>query len=67
MMKEISEYEGDENEIKDCLKQSLKMSLATIHNLYDEHKEDEGLSLDQIHCLRRALQSILIVHQIKKR
>ena len=24
MMKEISEYEGDENEIKDCLKQSLK-------------------------------------------
>ena len=38
----------------------------SIHNLYDEHKEDEGLSLDQIHCLRRALQSILIVHQIKK-
>ena len=24
MIKEISEYEGDENEIKDCLKQSLK-------------------------------------------
>ena len=24
MMKEISEYEGDENEIKDCLKQSLR-------------------------------------------
>ena len=66
MMKEISEYEGDENEIKDCLKQSLKMSLATVHNLYNEHKEDEGLYLDQIHCLRRDLQSILIFHHINK-
>lgn len=44
----------------------LGIAGTAIHSLYDEHKEDEGLSLDQIHCLRRALQSILIVHQIKK-
>lgn len=66
MEKNIEEYEATESEIKECMVQAVKMSLATIHNLYDEHKEDEGLSLDQIHCLRRALQSILIVHQIKK-
>lgn len=66
MEKNIEEYEATESEIKESMVQAVKMSLATIHNLYDEHKKDEGLSLDQIHCLRRALQSILIVHQIKK-
>ena len=45
---------------------SLKMSIATIHNLYDEHKDDEGLSMDQVHQLRRALQCIALVHEIKK-
>lgn len=66
MEKNIEEYEATESEIKETMVQAVKMSLATIHNLYDEHKDDESLSLDQVHCLRRALQSILIVHQIKK-
>lgn len=66
MMKEISEYEYNETELKGCLMRSLKMSIATIHNLYDEHKDDEGLSMDQGHQLRRALQCIALVHEIKK-
>ena len=66
MIKEISEYEYNETELKECLMRSLKMSIATIHNLYDEHKDDEGLSMDQVHQLRRALQCIALVHEIKK-
>ena len=66
MMKEISEYECNETELRECLSHSLKMSFATIHSLYDEHKDDEGLSMNQVHQLRRALQCIALVHEIKK-
>lgn len=34
--------------IPDCVKKARMMALATIHNLYDEDKDDQSLSLEEL-------------------
>ena len=53
--------------IPECIKKARMMALATIHNIYDDDKDDHYLSADElkkIHCAVQILETCQHVNSI---
>lgn len=59
-MKEISEYSNHDCEL--AKEYAKKMALATIHKIYKENQDDEKLSYDDLHSVKKALQILTMLH-----
>jgi len=62
-MKEVNEYiVEDWHELKT---QALKMAMAAIHAAYDENKDAEEISSDDLHSVKKSVEIIQAVLDIK--
>lgn len=62
-MKEVSEYSGEDwHELKT---QALKMAMAAIHAIYDENKDSEEISSDDLCSVKKSVEIIQAVLDIK--
>ena len=55
------------SQIRDCVKKALMMTLNTIHNIYEDNRDDEGLSLDnleKIHCAVKILDTCQRINNV---
>lgn len=59
-MKEVSEYNNHDCEL--AKEYAKKMALATIHKIYKENYNDEKLSYDDLHSVKKALQILTMLH-----
>lgn len=59
-MKEVSEYNNHDCEL--AKEYAKKMALATIHKIYKETHNDEKLSYDDLHSVKKALQILTMLH-----
>lgn len=62
-MKEVNEYSVEDwHELKT---QALKMAMAAIHAAYDENKNAEEISSDDLHNVKKSVEIIRTVLDIK--
>lgn len=63
-MKAIDEFEmSDETE---CIKHAALMACATIHSLWQDNKDDECLSNDEIYAVKNCVQIICHAKTLNK-
>lgn len=63
MNKAVDEYTG--NDLNAAIDHAQKMSIATIECTYHNTKDEDCLTCDEMHKVKKALQAIEICHALK--
>lgn len=61
-MKDVSEYSNDDWEM--ICTQAKKIAMAVIHSTYEEIHDEEEVSCEDIHKVKKAVQVLEILHRM---
>lgn len=61
-MKDVSEYTKDD--LLMVKEQACKIAMATIHSVYEDIHDDEEVSCEDMHKVKKAMQVLEIAHKM---
>lgn len=63
-MKTVQEF--NKHDVENTIQQAEQIAMCSINSIYDNVKEHEEIDIDDLHCVKKAMQILNCAKELKK-
>ena len=63
-MKTVQEF--NKHDVENTIQQAEQIAMCTINSIYDNVKERDEIDIDDLHCVKKAMQILNCAKELKK-